>query len=100
MTTVRELLNQKGKKVFSIRPDTTVFDAVAKMAEQDIGSLVVMDGENSLASLPSDIMCARLMRARLSSKAKRLSEYLCETLWKNTSLLPDQNNWLKNAWPS
>ncbi len=45
MTTVRQLLDQKGRKIWSISPDATVFDAVAKMAEKDIGSLVVMDGD-------------------------------------------------------
>lgn len=45
MTTVRQLLDQKGSKVWSIHPDAAVFDAIAKMAEKDIGSLVVMDGE-------------------------------------------------------
>ena len=45
MTTVRQLLDEKGRKIWSIHPDATVFDAVAKMAEKDIGSLVVMDGE-------------------------------------------------------
>jgi len=48
MTTVRQLLDQKGRNVWSIRPDDTVFDAVKKMAERDIGSLVVMDGEKVL----------------------------------------------------
>ncbi len=45
MTTVRQLLDQKGRKIWSISPDATVFDAVAKMADKDIGSLVVMDGD-------------------------------------------------------
>jgi CBS domain-containing protein len=45
MTTVRQLLDQKGTNIWSIHPDATVFDAVAKMAEKDIGSLVVMEGE-------------------------------------------------------
>ena len=45
MTTVRQLLDQKGGKIWSIHPDATVFDAIAKMAEKDIGSLVVMDGD-------------------------------------------------------
>ena len=45
MTTVRQLLDQKGRKIWSIRPNATVFDAIAKMAEKDIGSLVVMDGD-------------------------------------------------------
>jgi CBS domain-containing protein len=45
MTTVRDLLNQKAMTVCSIHPDATVFNAIAKMAENDIGSLVVMDGK-------------------------------------------------------
>jgi CBS domain-containing protein len=43
MITIRQLLDQKGADVVSIHPDATVFDAVAKMAENDIGSLVVID---------------------------------------------------------
>lgn len=45
MVTIRELLHQKGGKTCSIHQDATVFEAVANMAENDIGSLVVMDGE-------------------------------------------------------
>ena len=43
--TVKHLLEQKGRNLWSIDPDATVLDAVAKMAEKDIGSLVVTDGE-------------------------------------------------------
>jgi CBS domain-containing protein len=42
--TVKHLLEQKGRTVWAIDPDATVFDALAKMAEKDVGSLVVMDG--------------------------------------------------------
>ena len=45
MTTVRQLLDQKGMNIWSVHPDVTVFDAVAEMAEKDIGSLIVMDGD-------------------------------------------------------
>lgn len=45
MTTVRQLLDEKGRNIWSIHPDATVFDAIAKMAENDIGSLVVMESE-------------------------------------------------------
>ena len=43
--TVKNLLEQKGQKLWTISPDATVFDALAIMAEKDIGSLVVTDGE-------------------------------------------------------
>ena len=44
--TVRDILQQKGRNLWTIAPDATVFDALAKMAEKDVGSLVVMDREN------------------------------------------------------
>jgi CBS domain-containing protein len=43
--TVKHLLEQKGRHVWTIDPDATVLEAVAKMAEKDVGSLVVIDGE-------------------------------------------------------
>lgn len=43
--TVRHILQQKGRNLWTIAPDATVFDALAKMAEKDVGSLVVMDRE-------------------------------------------------------
>jgi CBS domain-containing protein len=44
--TVRHILQQKGRNLWTIAPDATEFDALAKMAEKDVGSLVVMDREN------------------------------------------------------
>jgi CBS domain-containing protein len=43
--TVKHLLTHKGRNVWTIDPNATVFEALAKMAEKDVGSLVVMDGE-------------------------------------------------------
>ena len=43
--TVRHILQQKGRDFWTIDPDATVFDALAKMAEKDVGSLIVMDRE-------------------------------------------------------
>jgi CBS domain-containing protein len=44
MTTVRQLLKGKGHKVFTVSPDQTVLDAIRKMADENIGSLVVCEG--------------------------------------------------------
>ena len=44
MATVRQLLNDKGYDVFTVGPGETVFDAIRKMAEENIGSLVVCEG--------------------------------------------------------
>ena len=46
MTTVKHVLDQKGHDVHCIHPDASVFDALKMMAENNIGSLVVLeDGE-------------------------------------------------------
>ena len=44
MKTVRQLLNEKGHDVFTVDPGETVFDAIRRMAEENIGSLVVCEG--------------------------------------------------------
>jgi CBS domain-containing protein len=44
MTTIRQLLHEKGHKIHSVGPDSTVYDAIRKMADENIGSLVVMEG--------------------------------------------------------
>jgi CBS domain-containing protein len=44
MATVRQLLNEKGPDVFTVGPGETVFDAIRKMAEKNVGSLVVCEG--------------------------------------------------------
>ncbi len=46
MKTVKSILNQKGHDVFSIHPDDSVFNAIQKMADNNVGALVVIeDGE-------------------------------------------------------
>ncbi|MCZ6808123.1 MAG: CBS domain-containing protein [Deltaproteobacteria bacterium] len=44
MTTVAQLLEQKGHAVEVIAPDATVYDAIKRMADLDIGALVVTEG--------------------------------------------------------
>ena len=44
MTTVRHILENKGRQVWFVRPGDNVFDAIKMMADKDVGSLVVLDG--------------------------------------------------------
>jgi len=43
MTTVAQLLREKGHAVFSIGPDETVYEALQKLAEANVGCLVVLE---------------------------------------------------------
>lgn len=45
MKTVRDLLAKKGQHVWSVGPNTTVYDTLELMAEKDIGAVIVLDGD-------------------------------------------------------
>jgi CBS domain-containing protein len=42
--TVSALLHHKGSAIWSVAPETTVFEAIKLMAEKNIGALLVMSG--------------------------------------------------------
>ncbi|RMG99415.1 MAG: CBS domain-containing protein [Chloroflexi bacterium] len=48
MTIVSQILQQKGTDVWHIAPDETVYAALERMAEKNIGALLVMDGDEIL----------------------------------------------------
>ncbi|MBT4291539.1 CBS domain-containing protein, partial [bacterium] len=45
MTKVSDIITAKGNKIYSVEPETIVYDAISKMVEFGIGSLLVIDGE-------------------------------------------------------
>ena len=45
MTTVRHLLDRKGRTIHRIGPDDPVLEAIRLMAEHHVGALLVMQGE-------------------------------------------------------
>jgi len=58
MKTVRDILEVKGRMVWSVNPGSTVFDALSLMAEKEIGALVVLD-EARVAGIISERDYAR-----------------------------------------
>lgn len=40
---IRNILNEKGTEVFDIGPENTVYEAIERMADKDIGALLVME---------------------------------------------------------
>ena len=58
MATVAQLLEQKGHNVEVIAPDATVYDAIRRMSDLDIGALVVLD-EGKVAGVITERNYAR-----------------------------------------
>ena len=42
METLQQLLDKKGHDVWSVHPDDSVFDAIKKMSDKNVGALVVL----------------------------------------------------------
>ncbi|MDX1590327.1 MAG: CBS domain-containing protein [Balneolaceae bacterium] len=51
--TVKDILNRKGNQVYSVHPQESVYDAIKKMADLEIGALIVIENE-SIAGMISE----------------------------------------------
>jgi len=58
MISVRQLLDRKGREVFSIAPGAAVLEAIRMMADRHVGALLVMQGE-TLSGIVSERDYAR-----------------------------------------
>src|SRR5215472_11270741 len=68
MTTVRTLLEGKGRAIYSVEPQAAVLDAIRLMAEHGVGALAVMRGPK-LEGIVSERDYARkvILRGRSSA---------------------------------
>jgi CBS domain-containing protein len=51
METVGDILRAKGRQVWTVRPDDTVLTALTRMAQREVGAVVVVDGERIVGIL-------------------------------------------------
>jgi len=63
METIREILERKGREIFSVAPDTTVFETLKLMADKNIGAVLVLEGEK-LVGIMSERDYARKIALR------------------------------------
>ena len=52
--TIASLLSKKGVKVVTIGPEDTIRQALGRLAEHNIGALVVVDGQGGLVGIVSE----------------------------------------------
>lgn len=76
MKLVKHLLDAKGRHIFAISPDSSVFEAIEIMADKSVGSLVVME-DDKLAGIVTERDYARkvIVKGR-SSKSTRVAEIM------------------------
>ena len=109
MATVRDMLKTKGFEVWSVTPDTTVYDALKLMAEKNIGAVLVMEagkvvgilserdyarkivlmGKASADTPTREIMTSRVMCVRPQETAEQCMALMTEKKVRHLPVLED-----------
>jgi len=71
---VSSILGQKGREVFSISPEATVFEAIQRMAEKNIGALLVMSDNTLLGVISERDYTRKVALKGKSSREARVRE--------------------------
>ncbi len=78
--TIREILQHKGKQIWSISPAATVYDAIALMSEKNVGALPVMDGGKLVGIISERDYTRKIILMGRSSRGTRVEEILSSDL--------------------
>jgi CBS domain-containing protein len=76
MKTIRQLLKIKGRKVWTVSPATSVFDALQVMAEKDVGALLVVNGKTLVGVFSERDYARKVILHGKSSKDIQVSEIM------------------------
>ncbi len=68
MKSIKQLLGDKGPEVWSVGPDTTVYETIELMAEKGIGALMVMEGEKPVGIISERDYARKVILQGRSSK--------------------------------
>lgn len=109
MKIVSQLLQSKGSDVWSITPEVTVYEALEKMAEKNIGALLVTEkeqvvgifserdyarkvalrGRSSRETLVSDVMTSRVIAVTPSQTVDKCMALMTEKRIRHLPVLDD-----------
>ncbi len=107
---VKELLNLKGNDVYSVSPETTIFDALKLMAEKEIGAVVVIEneklvgifserdyarkvilkGKNSQETLVREVMTTEVIYSNPKQKLKKCLSIMMKKHFRHMPVLDDE----------
>jgi CBS domain-containing protein len=80
------ILRQKGERIWSITPNATVYEALALMADKDVGSLLVMEGNRLIGMLSERDYARKIILMGRSSLETKVGEIMIST---PLTVLPD-----------
>ena len=76
--TIGALLETKPRKVWSVSPGTSVFEALSLMADQNIGAVLVMDGERLCGVMSERDYARKVILTGKNSRDTEVEEIMSE----------------------
>lgn len=78
--TIESILGQKDRKIFSVSPEATVYDAIALMAEKNVGALLVMENEKLVGIISERDYSRKVMLKGKTSRNSYVREIMTTEL--------------------
>ena len=76
MKLASDILLSKGQDIWVVKPDDTVFDSLRRMAQKEIGALLVMDGDKLVGIVTERDYARKVILEGKSSKDSAVSEIM------------------------
>lgn len=80
MATVADIIRAKGSAVHGVSPEATVFEAIEKMVEHNVGALVVKDGDRPRGMLTERDYLKRVALEGRTSRTTKVQEIMSTRL--------------------
>ena len=76
MLKVADILKAKGRNVFSVLPDTSVYDALTIMGQKNIGAMMVIEGDELKGIFSERDYARKVVLVNRTSRDTKISEIM------------------------
>jgi CBS domain-containing protein len=80
MKTIKQVLDNKGYQIHSIAPEATVYEALEKMAQEGIGALAVLNGEELVGIVSERDYARKVILSGRDSKNTPVRDIMTENV--------------------
>lgn len=76
MINIRDILKEKGQKIYYVSPETTVYESLEKMSAYNVGSMLVMENEKLLGIFTERDYMKKIILQNKASKTTMIKDIM------------------------
>ncbi|MFK8066780.1 MAG: CBS domain-containing protein [Gammaproteobacteria bacterium] len=82
MNTALQILNKRDdRRIWSIKPDATVYEAIAEMDKRSVGALLVMDEDRLFGIISERDYTRKIVLKQKSSRTTKVSDIMTQNVY-------------------